>query len=167
MSTNLHVKLLNNKGDIASVLLLRLQNGFAYGDIALPDSLSEGNYQFIAFTDWMQNFDRKFFFQDDVYVYNPIEENFIRRTDVWRNRRFNRQLARAEEEMQFAFFPEGGNFLSGMENEVAFRAVNALGAGVVASGEVFDDNGNSSSPSRPTTTGWDLLFWSPRQAGNT
>ncbi len=143
MSTNLHVKLLNNKGDIASVLLLRLRNGFAHGDIALPDSLSEGNYQFTAFTDWMQNFDRKFFFQDDIYVYNPIEENFIRRTDVWRNRRFNRQLARAEEEMQFAFFPEGGNFLSGMENEVAFRAVNDLGAGVEATGEVFDGDGNS------------------------
>lgn len=143
MSTNLHVKLLNNKGDIASVLLLRLQHGVAHGDIALPDSLSEGNYQFVAFTDWMQNFDRDFFYNEDVYVYNPIEENFIKRTDIWRNRRFNRQLARAEEDMQFAFFPEGGNFLSGLENQVAFRAVNALGAGVEATGEVFDGNGNS------------------------
>lgn len=143
LSTNMHLNLLNTNGDIVTSLLLRLENGFTHGNIHLPDSISEGNYEVIAYTDWMQNFDKRFYFNKDLYVFNPIEENFIRRSDLIRNRRFNRQLTRLEEEMQFAFFPEGGNLVAGLENRVAFKAANKLGAGVEASGILKDNRGNT------------------------
>ncbi len=141
LSNNLYVELINTDGQPVSILLLRLQNGIAHGDITLPDSLSEGNYQMRAFTNWMNNFDEDLFFTKDIYVYNPIEENFIRRWDVWKNRRFNRRIDKEQENMQFAFFPEGGNLISGLENRVAFKATNALGAGVSASGILLDNQG--------------------------
>ncbi len=141
LSTNLYVELISADGELASLELMRMENGFSYGDIALPDSISEGNYMLRAYTDWMNNFDEKFFFKKDIYVYNAIEENYLRRRDVWQNRFYNRRLSREQEEMQFAFFPEGGHLVAGLENRVAFKAANALGAGVEAEGHIRDGDG--------------------------
>ncbi len=143
MSTNLYVELVNTKGELASIDLMRLENGVSHGDIWLPDSISEGNYELRAYTDWMHNFDKDFFFSKDIYVYNAIEENFIRRLDVWKNRLFNRRLSREKDNMQFAFFPEGGQLVAGLENRVAFKAANELGSGVEATGIIFDRSGNT------------------------
>ncbi len=143
LSTNLYVELINSQGELSSVHLMRMKDGFSHGDIRLPDSITEGNYQLRAYTDWMHNFGEELFFSTDIYVYNPIEENFIRRREAWQNRRFNRRLERQQDEMQFAFFPEGGILAEGVENRVAFKAANALGAGVDASGELTDQDGNT------------------------
>lgn len=142
MSTNLYLELVSSNEEIAKVLLLRLNNGISHGNIQLPDSLSEGNYQIRAYTDWMNNFDPHFIFKKDVYVYNSIEENFIKTIDVFRNRIFNRRLRRSQNQMQFAFFPEGGYIVAGLENTVAFKAANKTGAGVDARGTLYDGDGN-------------------------
>ncbi len=141
LSTNLYVELFNVKGDLASIMLMRLENGFTHGDISLPDSLSEGSYRLKAYTDWMHNFDEDLYFSKDIHVVNPIEENFIKRLDVFRNRLFNRRLEKAQESHQLAFFPEGGQMISGLENHVAFKAANSLGAGIDASGVLYDERG--------------------------
>lgn len=142
LSTNLHVKVTSARGDLVFALLLKLNKGTAHGNMLLPDSLIGGNYQIMAFTDWMKNFNPTHYFTKDIYIYNPIEENFARRSDLRRNRRFNRELAAQEETMQFACFPEGGNLVAGRANRVAFKAANALGSGVSASGQIYDSNGN-------------------------
>ncbi len=142
LSTNLYVELFNNRGELASILLMRLDNGYSHGDIFLPDSLPEGSYRISAYTDWMHNFDENLFFSKDIHVTNHIEENFIKRLDSWRRRFFNRKLERSYEDMQFAFFPEGGNLITGLENRVAFKAANSLGGGVEASGMLLDGSGN-------------------------
>ncbi len=140
-STNLYIELINADGEMTNLELMRLDNGFSHGDITLPDSISEGNYQLLAYTDWMNNFDEDFFFTKDIYIFNPIEENFIRRRGVWKNRLFNWRLSREKEEMQFALFPEGGDLIAGLESRVAFKAANAPGSGVEAEGHVKDSDG--------------------------
>jgi len=44
--------------------------------------------------------------------------------------------------IQLQFFPEGGEFIAGTENKVAFEALNEFGKGADVSGEVVDDRGN-------------------------
>ncbi len=141
LSTNFHVELINAHEELAALVFMRLNNGFAEGDISLPDSLSEGSYRIKAYTDWMRNFDEELFFWKDIHIANPIEENFIKRRDVWKNRWFNRKLDNARESMQFALFPEGGHLLAGHENRVAFKAADELGGPVDASGVLLDGNG--------------------------
>ena len=140
-STNLYVELFNVKGDVASIIMLRLENGIAHGDILLPDSLPAGSYRLRAYTDWMRLFDESLLFSKDILIHNPIEENFIKRRDVWRNRLFNNRLQREKDNMQFAFFPESGHLLSNVENNVAFKAADKHGRGVKADGILYDENG--------------------------
>ncbi len=142
LSTNFHVELINAHDELAALLFMRLSKGFAEGEISLPDSLAEGSYRIKAYTDWMRNFDEELFFWKDIHISNPIEENFIKRRDVWKNRLFNRRLQNDRESMQFAFFPEGGHLLAGHENRVAFKAADELGGPVDANGVLLDENGN-------------------------
>ena len=137
----LHMSMTSHRGDIVTVELLKLNDGVTHGNIKLPDSLASGNYRLKLYTDWMMNFDEEFLYTKDIYVANPIEENFIRRSGRRRNRQFNRQLENKKEDMQFAFFPEGGRLIAGIQNKVAFKAANALGEGVQAVGAISNGKG--------------------------
>lgn len=139
-STNLYVELFNVRGNVVSMLMLRLEQGVAHGDIILPDSLPAGSYRLKAYTDWMNRFDESLLFSKDIVIHNPIEKNFIKRRDVWRNRVFNNRLQREKDNVQFAFFPESGHLLANVQNNVAFKAADMLGKGIEADGVLFDEN---------------------------
>ncbi len=142
-SKNLNVELLTPDNEFVSISLLQVHNGHSYGNINIPDSLSEGNYFLRAYTDWMRNFDDDFYYEKELYVYNHIEKNFIRFWDILRNRRYNRTLENKQNEMQFAVFPEGGDLVDNLANRVAFKATNTLGAGQEAQGKILDSNDNT------------------------
>lgn len=139
---NLNVELLNHEGNYIDKQIIALNYGLAYGDIQLPDSMHEGSYFLRAYTDWMKNFDEEFFFVKEMHVFNPIEEQFIRRGEIRSSRRFNSQLEELEKTYQLGLFPEGGHLVAGLENRVAFKAANELGRGVEAAGRLIDESGN-------------------------
>jgi hypothetical protein len=64
-----------------------------------------------------------------IYIENSEYENVIPRREVRRNRRFNRNLERMEDNYEVAFFPESGNIVEGINNRVAFKVVDELGNG--------------------------------------
>ncbi len=163
VSTNLNVELVNTEGDPASIKLLRMSKGYSHANITLPDSLPEGNYQLRAYTNWMQNFSSDFFFKKELFIHNPVEKNFIRRREIRQNRRFNDKLAEKAETMQFAFFPEGGNPVSGLENRVAFKAADALGSGQHINGKLFDNKGNTILDFESTHNGMGMFSFTPEK----
>jgi hypothetical protein len=141
-STNLFVEFINTRNEVVDFNIFRLKGGFSDGFIHLPDSLPGGNYQIKAYTNWMNNFSKDFFFLKNIYVHNLDEKNYVTRNEIRRNERFNSTLNQKKENMQFAFFPEGGNLVAGLENRVAFKAADELGAGQEASGSIFDSRGS-------------------------
>lgn len=142
INTNLYVELLNQDGRIVDAPLLLFENGLAFGDIQIPDSLHEGSYFLRAYTEWMKNFHRDFYFLKEIHIFNPLEENYISRAEIRENRSFNSDLEKKSATFQFAVFPEGGQLVSGLENRIAFKAANMLGEGVQASGLLVDEEGN-------------------------
>lgn len=140
-STNLYVELISNRDELVDFLILRLDNGFSNGSIQLPDSLKGGSYQLKAYTNWMNNFQKDFIFLREIYVNNPEEPNYITKAEIRQNTRFNETLKSKQEQMQLAFFPEGGHMVTGLENRLAFKAADALGAGQEAKGTLLDDQG--------------------------
>jgi hypothetical protein len=141
-TTNIYVEFINANNELVNFLILPVENGFSQGTIEIPDSIPSGNYQLKAYTNWMANFDDQFLFEKDITIYTPNEENFVSRSTVRRNRRFNKALEEKQSEMQFGFFPEGGQLVAGLENRIAFMAANAQGTGVDAQGSVSDSRGN-------------------------
>ncbi len=139
---NLFVDLIDSNGESVEVVMLLSNEGGTQGDIALDSDLPDGNYILRAYTSWMRNFGEEYYFTRHLYIRNYDYENIIRRIDVLRNRFFNWRMERRGNDFEVGFFPEGGNFVDGTVNRVAFKVVDRLGRGQDAEGEVVDRNGN-------------------------
>jgi len=141
-NTNLHVELINLDGDFVTRSLLPVENGLAFGDLQLPDSIHEGSYMLRAYTDLMRNFDHDFFFEKEVTIRNHEEENYISRSERRKNRRFNNKFEEKRSTYQLGLFPESGHIVAGTENRVAFKMADQLGKGVEGEGILQDQDGN-------------------------
>lgn len=164
MRANLYIEVVNSQHQPVNMVLLHSDFGFSNGQIELHDSLPEGSYLVRGYTNWMNNFDQELFFEKQIFVHNPSEVNYVRRGTVRQNRRFNRQVERKMEQMEFHLFPEGGNLVEGLENRVAFKASNALGSGMAASGEILGSNGGLVAQFQTERDGMGTFSFTP-QAG--
>lgn len=64
----LHVMLVDQNKSVIKSQKLEISNGFAYGNMVLPEDLVPGNYYLKAYTNYMQNFDPKFSFEQLIPV---------------------------------------------------------------------------------------------------
>jgi hypothetical protein len=156
------LEMYNSGGEAIASMLMKLEEGTAHGSVVLQDSLPGGNYLIRAYTSWMRNFGESTFFEKEILVRNPEEENFISRRNIRRNRDFNRDLAGLEAQVQFAFFPEGGHLVSGVESRVAFKAADRTGSGRGASGILFDGQGNEVLHFETVHNGMGSFTFTPR-----
>ncbi|MFD0793318.1 TonB-dependent receptor plug domain-containing protein [Mucilaginibacter litoreus] len=121
----LHVDLINRKDSILKSLILKLNNGLAWGDFALPAYLLQGSCRVRAYTKWMLNYGSIGFF-DKVIAINQKKPGKAVSTDQG----FNVQ-----------FFPEGGMLVNDIPCRVAFKATGANGLGADVKGVVTDNTG--------------------------
>jgi len=128
---NIYIELLNSSGDVIDKKINWAQNGLAYGDFHLNDSLTSGLYQIRAYTNWMRNFDDSWFFRKDIIIWNRRDKSVDPFIAELKSKDINLQ-----------FLPEGGTLVANMKNRVAFKAVDKNGKGISVQGEIIDDNGN-------------------------
>ncbi len=128
---NLYIEIINQSGDVVNRNIAWVQNGLAYGDFHLADTLSSGVYQIRAYTNWMRNFDEVWFFRKDLVIWNPRDKNIDAEPQKLRQR-----------DIDLQFFPEGGTFIAGVKNRVAFKATDKQGKGIDFAGVITDGSGN-------------------------
>lgn len=124
-STILHVDLINPSNVIIRTIRLQLNNGVAWGDFALPDTLQAGAYKVRAFTRYMQNAP-EYFFNKFITIGANGSSAGIAATQ---------QKAKAD----IQFFPEGGNMINYLVSKVAFKAIGTNGMGIGAKGVIIDN----------------------------
>ncbi|WP_205501367.1 TonB-dependent receptor plug domain-containing protein [Rufibacter psychrotolerans] len=71
ISKVLYVDLVTPEDSIYRRVVVNMENGMGRGDLALEDTIPEGQYRLRAYTSWMQNFDEAYFFHQNVRVFNP------------------------------------------------------------------------------------------------
>lgn len=130
VSIPLYVELIDNqRGKLIEKKIVKLENGSAAADFQLADTLAAGYYSLRAYTNWMLNFDESLLFTKDFKVYRPNQ--------VDEPTKLNAQ------EIDFQFFPEGGNLVEGIESRLAYKATDALGNGLDVSGIILSDKGDT------------------------
>jgi TonB-dependent SusC/RagA subfamily outer membrane receptor len=77
VSKVLYVELINEDDSVTQSVRLPVKSGLAWGDFQLTDTLREGNYRLRAYTSWMRNFGREFYFDKVIPIGNPLEGNAI------------------------------------------------------------------------------------------
>jgi len=77
-----YIVLRNTHSTAIRQLRVRIDNGEANGNITLPDTLSSGLYQIVAFTNLQRNYDEKFYFQKQLTIISQSDTNF----DFYKNK---------------------------------------------------------------------------------
>jgi hypothetical protein len=153
--SNLYVELVSSKGAIVYKNLCWAQNGLAYGDIHLADTLSSGVYQIRAYTDWLRNFDDAWFFRKNLVIWNLRDKQANVETNDLKAK-----------EIDLQFFPEGGTFISGLKNRVAFKAIDKNGKGIDLEGEITDDRGTKITDIKSEFRGMGSFVFMPEENRN-
>ena len=163
MSQTLYVELLSTDGNCVERLKLPVRDGQADGVFYLKPELSPGFYEIRAYTRCMLNFGSEVAFSRVFPVFDACtyKRNGLRETptmkvrksylpsqrptdkaDKGKSRKGESETAASGTEGDISFYPEGGHLLSGVENRVAFKAVNTPEGPQAIAGIVEDDLGN-------------------------
>jgi len=124
----LYVDLVNDTNKAIKGLTLPVEDGVAYGDILLPDDLAAGTYTLTAYTQWQRNFGESYFFQREIILFSP--------NDI-----LPAAPKETESRIDLQFFPEGGDLIAGITQEVAFKATDRQGKGIPIQGSLVDGEG--------------------------
>ncbi len=146
-SKNFYAELWDGSGKLMDRKVLPINESVAASAFDIPADYKGSRLHIRAYTSWMLNFDTAFIFEKDLRVVNKNADSVIA----------------AKEDFLLEFFPEGGDMVAGLENNVAFKANDDHGLPVTVSGTVKDANGKSISDFRTVHNGMGRLLLLPEK----
>ena len=133
---------------------ISIENGTGNGSLYLPVSLTSGNYQLRAYTNWMKNFSPDYFFNKNISIVNSLLKPEKLQSDA----------VSARYDIQF--FPEGGQIIENLPGKVAYRAIDDQGKGVNFNGTLVDQDNTVLLKFKPLKFGIGSFSFIP-EAGKT
>ena len=171
-SRNLYVELVNEEGKVLRRLNLKSEKGLATANIKLLQVWGQGYYYLRAYTEWMKNSDRGYFFNKKIKVHSLDLGEQITQQPL-------------PEGVNIQFYPEGGNLVQGIGSRVAFEVTGLPDKDAPLNGKIYDATGTEVGsfssqhqgrgffPLRPTGSGYfarleglDLRFPLPKPVSN-
>lgn len=108
---------------------ISLTDGKGSGSFYIPISITNGHYKLRAYTKWMQNLGPEAFFEKQLTFVNPLsspQEQKIASTNI-----------------DLQFFPEGGNLISEIDNNIGFKVTGVDGKGVALQGVILNQKNDT------------------------
>lgn len=147
----IRVELVDPSGEIVSQRLIKTTDGNGHGDFVIKSTFEPGYYTIRAYTNWMRNFGSEQYFNTSFSVY-PIEGLV----------RFRNQ-GNAENKIEIGFFPEGGEWLSGIASKLGIKAIDASGSGIQLTGIIADRDGEKVSSFQTNDLGFGSIDITPAE----
>ena len=145
ISKVLYVELLTPEGKVVETQKLKIENGQARGGFLLKNRYFSGYYQVRAYTRCMLNFGEDVIFSRVFPVYDPANTNGIYEGEGFKEINIKPRNMRKEEktnDLNLAFFPEGGHLITGIANRVAFKVTDKEGKALDITGKIDDTSNN-------------------------
>ncbi len=161
MSTNLYVEMIGPEKTSLVLHRILLKDGIAWGDFEIRDTMPEGLYQIRAYTNWMRNFDPRFYFVENIPVTNSRYSDFISPKDARKNRRTIDSRLKKSAQIDVQFFPEGGNLVAGLTSRLAFKAISSAGKGIDINGIIYNSSDGQVAEFKSTHRGMGSILFTP------
>ncbi len=124
-SKTVYIDWTDQNGKLLLHSLSPVQDGTSFGQFEIPENY-KGKYLHVkAYTKWMLNFDSSFLYNKDLRI---LSDSIYSHT---------KNIIKPE----MVFFPEGGNFVAGVNNKIAFKANDQYGRPVKIKGEIKNERG--------------------------
>ncbi|MGG9963099.1 hypothetical protein [Ferruginibacter sp. SUN106] len=140
-SNTLYTELINPADIIIARQVIRMDSGYGVGDFKLDDSIAGGSYRIRAYTNWMRNFGNHFIFEKQVMIKNIPGVN--KKNELPQKNKDHTASTFSTPGYSIQFFPEGGSMVEGIASLVSFKATDASGNGVDASGAIISAGGDT------------------------
>lgn len=142
-STVLYVELRDPLRNMIAKRNILAAGGTGKGDILLSDSLSSGNYELIAYTRYMGNNDFEQAYRQNIMVTGPEPESHPLPAQLAPSSSDPESQQVVAPLISLQFFAEGGELVNGLQNRLAFKAVNGQGKGIDLKGIIINKKGDS------------------------
>ncbi|MDW3209328.1 MAG: hypothetical protein R8N23_05645 [Reichenbachiella sp.] len=145
LSRILYVEILNASGSPVYQTKLEINSGQCAGSFFVPTDLETGNYQFVAYTRWMKNFDE--FFHESLTIINPyISQKFQQATVL---------------EMNVQIAVEGERLLSNAKNKIVIRVTDQFQRGISRKGKIVSNKERESIEVATDEFGFSSFYITP------
>ncbi|NDW11634.1 hypothetical protein D0T50_01870 [Bacteroides sp. 214] len=134
-SRYVYVELIAPADTLIQRVMIAPQNDMYHGYITLPTAAPAGAYTLCAYTKYMENQGKEYFFRKKIHVVPSVKVREEKEEDSK-----NKKPAK-NKDYEVYFFPEGGNILAGERSMVAFKALNEDGNAEIITGWVIDSSG--------------------------
>ncbi|MGJ7029874.1 hypothetical protein [Niabella hirudinis] len=147
-SKTFYIDWIDDKGRILQHTASPLVNGMTNGQFELPDNYEGKSLTVKAYTSWMLNFDSSFLYSKKIPVVSSTPPAAGK--------------AGMDLKPTLTFFPEGGDAVAGLQNKIAYKAVNAFGDPVKISGIITDEAGKFVDSIRNMHDGMGYILLTPK-----
>jgi hypothetical protein len=140
-SISLHSLLVDQSHRTIDSARFRIVNSTASGWLKIPVSIAPGNYSVLAFTSMMMNYDPEFVFSIPIKVDERKTFQLTASQITGKPIGSGYQISTDQASIDLRFLPEGGTFICGILQRVAFNAVTAAGRIQKVKGDVRNQRG--------------------------
>lgn len=147
-SSNIHVDLFDNKGNVVRKNLVLNNKGIGKGQIEIDTTFHSGIYYLKASTNWMKNFK-----EDDTY---------IQKIEIINPKKWKAQPDE-KESYDIQLLPEGGNILANAFNSIGVKAIDNYGKGVACKGIIENSKGETIASVKTNSLGMGKFSFTPKK----
>lgn len=126
---------------------ISLTDGSGSGSFYIPVSLTNGHYKLRAYTKWMQNLGPEGFYEKQLIFVNPL------------NSPAAQKLTTSNTDIQF--FPEGGNLINDIHNNIGFKVTGVDGKGIALQGVILNQKNDTITRFQTLKYGMGKLSFKP------
>ncbi len=141
-SKSIYIDFTDDKGTLLSRSVAPILKGTSLVNLIFPLPYSSQFVHVKAYTKWMLNFDSVFLYNKDIRITFQSRRTVSKTTIV----------------PEITFFPEGGDFIEGVNNKIAFKANDQFGRPVKIKGIIQNNNGKTLDSLRFFTMVWDIFI---------
>ena len=149
LSRIVYVDVVDEKGKVVDKSMYRLDSlGSFYGQIDIARKWKSGNYTLRGYTAWMLN-QPDYIFHQPFFVYGEDEVSKVKTFPA--------------KKLQIKFFPEGGQWIAGVESKMAFVVVDEMGMPVNTTLYIKDAAGREVANAAVQHQGMGVFTLTPQQ----
>lgn len=147
ISKVVYIDVIDNAQNPVLQAKIALKNGLGNGSLTVPLTIGNGNYKLRGYTNWMKNFGPDVFFEKQLTIINTLRSPDEAQTPA---------LA-----YDVQFFPEGGNMVAGLTNNIGFKAVGQNGKGIAFKGAIVNQANDTIARFQPLKFGMGHFKFTP------
>ncbi|WP_460220567.1 hypothetical protein [Psychroserpens sp. MEBiC05023] len=150
ITKNLYCTISDKNNKIIKSVMIKVDDGYAYGTFDVNEDFTTGDYTFMAYTNWMKNFDEQNIFVESIKIIDPETDGIIKSDSI-------------DNEIDAQFLPEGGHLVADIQNTVGVIIKNSEGFGISeAQGEILDNDNNTVTSFKTNSLGIGRVLLTPK-----